>query len=156
MVVRSAGRQRTMRLLIDKPLDWINLLPTTYAHTVEVESDLLANSLRRALVTSTDAPSFVVNGLKWTAGSNELLIESRDGDKGKSDEMLPITCPSLNGGSITLGMNGTQVLDYLNLDVVGERTRVEMTKGLHVIRLTPAVAKEFSYEYLVNTVTLKW
>jgi DNA polymerase-3 subunit beta len=156
MLVRSAGRQLTIRLLVDKPLDWPGLFPATYAHVAEVESDALANSLRRALVTSTDAPSFVVNGLKWTANSSELLIESRDGDGGKSDEALPISCPSLNGGSICLGMNGVQVLDYLNLDVSGEKTRVEMTEGLHVIRLTPTVAKEFSYEYLVNTVNLKW
>jgi DNA polymerase III sliding clamp (beta) subunit (PCNA family) len=156
MVVRSAGRTLIMRLLIDKPLDWPSLFPAAYDHVVEVETDALEGSLKRALVTSTDQPSFVVNGLKWTAGGNELLIESRDGDEGKSDEALAITCPSLNGNSIILGMNGTQVIDYLALDIAGEMTRMEMSEGLHVVRLSPVAAKEFAYEYLVNTVGLKW
>jgi DNA polymerase III sliding clamp (beta) subunit (PCNA family) len=156
MLVRSAGRLLTMRLLVDKPLDWLSLFPAKYDHTAEVETSVLADSLKRALVTSDDKPSFVIDGLKWLVSAGELQIESRDGDQGKSEESLPIICPSLNGNFITLGMNGTQVIDYLNLDVAGERTRVEITEGSHVIRLSPMAAREFGYEYLVNTIGLRW
>jgi DNA polymerase-3 subunit beta len=156
MLVRTGGRLLTMRLLVDKPLDWVTLFPAKYDHAVEVETGVLADSLKRALVTSDDKPSFVINGLKWQVGGDELRIESRDSDQGKSEELLPITCPSLNGNTITLGMNGVQVVDYLNLDIAGEKTRVELTEGSHVVRLSPVVAKEFSYEYLVNTISLKW
>jgi DNA polymerase III sliding clamp (beta) subunit (PCNA family) len=156
MMVRADNRLLTMRLLVDKPLDWATLFPANYDHVAEVESGVLADSLKRALVTSDDKPSFVINGLKWQVGGGELQIESRDGDQGKSEESLPITCPSLNGNTITLGMNGPQVIDYLNLDIAGEKTRVELTEGLHVVRLSPVAAREFSYEYLVNTINLKW
>jgi hypothetical protein len=53
-------------------------------------------------------------------------------------------------------MNGSQVIDYLSLDVAGEKTRVEITEGSHVIRLSPVAAREFEYEYLVNTIGLRW
>jgi DNA polymerase III sliding clamp (beta) subunit (PCNA family) len=156
MLVRSAGRLLTMRLLVDKPLDWLSLFPAKYDHTAEVETSVLADSLKRALVTSDDKPSFVINGLKWLVSADELQVESRDGDQGKSEETVPIVCPSLNGNSVTLGMNGTQVIDYLGLDVAGEKTRVEITEGSHVIRLSPVAAREFQYEYLVNTINLRW
>jgi DNA polymerase III sliding clamp (beta) subunit (PCNA family) len=156
MLVRSAGRLLTMRLLVDKPLDWVSLFPAKYDHAAEIETSVLADSLKRVLVTSDDKPSFVIDGLKWLVSAGELQIESRDGDQGKSEESLPIVCPSLNGNSVTLGMNGTQVLDYLNLDVAGEKTRVEITEGSHVIRLSPVAAREFEYEYLVNTIGLRW
>lgn len=156
MLVRAGGRLLTVRLLMDKPLDWIALFPAKYDHAAEVETSVLADSLKRALVTSDDKPSFVINGLKWQVGGDELRIESRDSDQGKSEESLPIACSSLNGNTITLGMNGVQVVDYLNLDIAGEKTRVELTEGSHVIRLSPVVAREFSYEYLVNTIGLRW
>lgn len=156
MLVRAGSRQLTCRLLVDKPLDWPSLFPNTYDHTAEVDTTALTSALKRALVTSAERPSFVVNGLKWIATSNELTIESRDGDNGKSDEVVAISCPSLNGSAVCVGMNGAQVVDYLNLDVAGERTRLEITEGSHVVRLSPVAVKEFAYEYLVNTIGLRW
>lgn len=156
MIVRAGSRQLTSRLLVDKPLDWAGLFPKSYEHVAEADSGELAASLRRALVTSAEQASFVVNGLKWSVGSHELLIESRDGDDGKSDEVLPITCPTINGDTITLGVNGGQVVDYLSLDVAGEKTRIEITPNAHVFRLSPVTPQAFEYEYLVNTVGLKW
>jgi DNA polymerase III sliding clamp (beta) subunit (PCNA family) len=156
MLVRAGNRLLTMRLLVDKPLDWVSLFPAKYDHAAEVETSVLADSLKRALVTSDDKPSFVINGLKWQVGGDELHIESRESDHGKSEESLLITCPSLNGNAITIGINGTQVVDYLSLDVAGEKTRVEITEGSHVIRLSPVAVKEFEYEYLVNTIGLRW
>jgi DNA polymerase III sliding clamp (beta) subunit (PCNA family) len=156
MMVRAGGRLLTMRLLVDKPLDWVSLFPAKYDHAAEIETSVLADSLKRALVTSDDKPSFVINGLKWQVGGDELHIESRESDHGKSEESLSITCPSLNGNVITIGINGTQVVDYLSLDVAGEKTQVEITEGSHVIRLSPVAVKEFEYEYLVNTIGLRW
>lgn len=156
MLVRAGSRLLTMRLLVDKPLHWASLFPAKYDHIAEIETGMLADSLRRALVTSDDRPSFVINGLKWLVSGGELQIESRDGDQGKSEELIAVDCPSLNGNAITVGMNGPQVLDYLNLDIAGEKTRVELTEGMHVVRLSPVVVREFEYEYLVNTISLKW
>jgi DNA polymerase III sliding clamp (beta) subunit (PCNA family) len=156
MIVRAGNRQLTARLLVDKPLDWASLFPKTYKHAVQIDSGPLTGTLKRVLVTSDDRPSFVVNGLKFTLGSGELAIESRDGDCGKSDEALVVDCPSLNGDSVTIGVNGPQVLDYLSLDIAGEKTRLEVTPEIHVFRLSPVTPKAFEFEYLVNTITLKW
>jgi DNA polymerase sliding clamp subunit (PCNA homolog) len=156
MTVRAGSRQLTARLMVDKPLDWSSLFPKSYTHSIEIDSETLSGSLKRVLVTSDDRPSFVVNGLKFTLANDELKIESRDGDYGKSDESLPITCPSLNGEPVYVGVNGPQVVDYLALDIAGEKTKLEITPDIHVFRLSPVTLKEFDYEYLVNTIKLKW
>ncbi len=153
-VLKSGARMLTIRLLDDKPFKWAELFPAKYDHMTEIVADELDGALRRALITASERATFVVNGLKWTFGGNELLIESRDGDNGKSDEVIAITCPTLNGDSLSIGVNGQQVVDYLG--VIGDRTRCEFTAGANMVRLSPTTPKEFNYEYLVNTVNLKW
>jgi len=154
LVVRQGARTLVVRLLDDKPLPWTTLFPASYAHTAEIATDELSAALKRALVTAAERASFVVNGLKWTMSGNELLIESRDGDRGKSDELVALSCPSLNGDALSLGINGQQVVDYLAL--AGEKTRCEFTAGANVVRLSPVEKAAFDYQYLTNVVNLRW
>lgn len=152
-VAESEGHKLVSRTFSDKPFDWKAMFPVDYAHQVELQSEPLAKALRRALVTGKESARFVIDGLKWTLSGDMLAIESKGGDSGKSDEQLAIQCPSLNGSSLALGVNGASLLEYLSLT---EKTLCQFSEGKSMIRFTPVTAKEFEYEFLANTVNLRW
>lgn len=152
-IAKCGPRQLITRIFMDKPFDWKAMFPIDYAHQVELQSEPLAKALRRALVTGRESARFVIDGLKWTLSGDTLAIESKGGDSGKSDERLAITCPSLNGSSLAFGVNGASLLEYLSLT---EKTLCQFSEGKSVIRFTPVTAKEFEYEFLANTVNLRW
>lgn len=152
-VAESEGRRLISRTFNDKPFDWRAMFPVEYQHQIELPTEPLLKALRRTLLTGKESARFVIDGLKWTLSGDTLAIESKGGDAGKSEEEISITCPSLNGSSLVLGVNGASLLEYLSL---AEKTFCQFSEGKSVIRFTPAVAKEFEYEFLANTVNLKF
>lgn len=141
------------RLIDDKFPDWKSMFPKSYEHVAEISSDDLGMAVRRAMLTQNERRNMIIVGLRWTWAGDELLIETRGGDKGKSDEVVGITCPSLNGSSIALGMNGQQVLDALPL--LGERVTCGFADGTFIIELKPQQPSPINFTYYINTVGLK-
>lgn len=141
------------RLIDDKFPDWKAMFPATYEHTAEVATDELEAAVRRAMLTQNERRNMVIVGLRWTWTGDELLIETRGGDKGKSDEVVEITCASLNGSSVVLGMNGQQVLDALSL--LGEQVTCGFSPDTFIIELKPREPSPVDFAYYINTVSLK-
>lgn len=141
------------RLIDDKFPDWQSLFPKAYEHTAEVGTEHLGAAIRRAMLTQNERRNLIIVGLRWTWAGNELLIETKGGDKGKSDEVVEIACPSLNGASVALGMNGQQVLDALSL--LGERVTCGFSADTFIVELKPQQPSLVNFIYYINTVTLK-
>lgn len=140
------------RLIDDRFPDWKSLFPKSYEHTAEIASADLGAAIKRAMLTQGEGRLIIV-GLRWTWASDELLIETRGGDRGKSDEVVSIACPSLNGSSVALGMNGQQVLDALPL--LGEKVMCTFSDGTFIVELKPQQPSPINFVYYINTVTLK-
>jgi len=139
------------RLIDGKFPDWRALFPAEYEHSAQLVTAELGSAIKRALLTSTEG-KHVKDGLRWTWAGNELLIETRGGDKGKSDEVVEVTCESLNGSSVVLGINGQQVIDALGL--LGDKVTCRFSNGTNIVELTPTTPT-IPFTYFVNTVSLR-
>lgn len=149
----NGQRQMYVRRLVDeKFVDWRSMFPKSYEHTAELAVSDLGAAIKRAMLTQNERRNMVIDGLRWTWANGELLIETRGGDKGKSDETVEITCPSLNGASIALGMNGQQVIDALGL--LGEKVMCRFSDGTSIVELAPQQSA-INFVYYINTVSLK-
>ena len=144
----NGDRSITARLLMGKFPDWSGVLPK-FKSTLTVNSAALADAVRRAMLT-TDVTNWErFEGLKFTFQSDSLRVESRGGDRGKSDESITATS-TLNGDKIEFGVNGSQWLDFLKL---GESVSCELPEKPAVVRLKPA-GLDFDFYYVVCGVNL--
>lgn len=149
----NGPRHLYTRLIDDKFPDWKSLFPKSYEHTAEIATEDLSAAVKRAMLTQNERRNLVIVGLRWTWAKDELLIETKGGDQGKSDELVAITCPSLNGSSLQLGMNGQQVLDALPL--LGDKASCAFSDGTFIVELKPLQPSPVNFVYYINTVTLK-
>lgn len=148
------GQRHLYTLLIDDKFpDWKSLFPSSYPYVAEIESGPLGTAIKRAMLTQNERRNMIMVGLRWTWANDELLIETKGGDLGKSDEVVAINCPSLNGSSIMLGMNGQQVIDVLPL--LGERLTCGFSDSTFIVELKPQQPSPINFVYYINTVTLK-
>lgn len=139
------------RLHSDKFPDWRAMFPATYQHTATISTADLGAAIKRAMLTQQEG-KLVMLGLRWTWANGELLIETRGGDQGKSDEVVAIDCPSLNGQPVVLGMNGQQVVDALPR--LGDQATFKFNPATFVVELTPPESA-INFTYYINTVTLR-
>jgi DNA polymerase-3 subunit beta len=139
------------RLHDDKFPDWQAMFPASYQHEAKISSAELGAAIKRAMVTQNEG-RLVTLGLRWTWANDELLIETKGGDRGKSDELVAIECSSLNGSSVVLGMNGQQVVEALGL--MGERVTCRFNPETFVVELTPPQSA-INFTYYINTVSLR-
>jgi DNA polymerase-3 subunit beta len=146
-------RMHVRRLIDDKFPDWRSMFPKSYEHTAELATGELSAAIKRAMLTQNERRNMVIDGLRWTWAGGELLIETRGGDLGKSDEVVAVTCASLNGSSVALGMNGQQVIDALSL--LGERVVCGFSAGTFVVKMKPQQPSPVNFTYYINTVSLK-
>lgn len=137
------------RMVDDQFPDWKAMFPTSCKHDTQVQASELGAAIRRAMLTQNET-KFVVVGQRWTWANDELLIETKGGDKGKSDEVLGVV--GLNGSSVTLGMNGQQVIDALSR--LGETTTIRFNPDTFVVELSPQESA-VDFRYYINTVSLR-
>ncbi len=142
-------RLSAQRLNDDKFPDWQAMFPAEWKCQAMVPTTELGSAIRRTLLTQ-DERRFVVVGQRWTWANDELLIETKGGDKGKSDEVLAVA--GLNGSSVTLGMNGQQVIDALLR--LGDTTTMRFNPDTFVVELSPPEST-IDFRYYVNTVSLR-
>lgn len=136
------NREMTARLAYAKFPNWKSIVPKGDAHKASVSNVDFQAATKRVMVTADEHR--LVNVVKFSLSKNLITLESRGGDKGQSVETLPIECDSLNGDTLTLGMNGLQLLDFLN--VAKDAITIEIWKTTSPIRLTiPTLPFEYQY-----------
>lgn len=155
-LIYFTNKQRQLfvrRLHSDRFPDWQAMFPQSYQHEAIVGASELGTAIKRAMLTqSVSEKRLVTLGLRWTWANGEVLIETKANDKGKSDEVVVAECPSLNGSSVALGVDGQLVLDALSR--LGERLRFRFSPNVNSVQLVPAEPTT-SFVYYVGTVTLR-
>lgn len=147
---RNGVRQLSARRLDDDKFpDWQSMFPAKYEHETRVAAGELGTAIKRTMLTQNEG-RMVIIGQRWTWTDGELLIETRGGDKGKSDEVVAVA--GLNGQSVTLGMNGRQILDVLSR--LGETVTMRFNPDTFVVELVPQES-EIDFRYYINTVSLR-
>lgn len=136
------GSTRTLcaRILAGEFPAWRTFLPK-YEHKVEIPESF-TSALRRVAVTTREGRIWEV--LKLTISKETLKLESRGGDSGQSEEVLPVTS-TLNGASVEIGINGQQMAEALNRS--SYNITCAFVDGEQPMIFTPA-SKDFELCYL--------
>lgn len=138
----AGNRTVVARQLMGQFPQWRQFVPE-YPYQVKVSKDELAAAVRRASITSETDP------LKATFAGDTLMIETRDGDHGQSQEPVAITS-NLNGDAISLGVIGEQILSVL-AQCEGEIECLEASEK-HPLLIKP----DSQRNYIITPVRLKW
>ena len=111
--VQFTAGPRTLlcRTLMGEFPDWRMFIPA-YEHAAQVDVAAFTAAIKRASVTMDVDNAVGFTPMKLTIGRDALSVETRDGDHGESNELVPITS-NLNGSEVAIGFVGQQVLSVL-------------------------------------------
>ncbi len=143
---RCGNRVLIARTLIGQFPDFSGIIPE-FTQSATVSTTALKSALQRTLLTTDLDARKRFESVKLTFTADALVIESRGGGTGKSDETIPITS-NLNGEAVVFGAFGQQLLDWL---AVADETGVVELNAPTMIRLSRGDA-----QYVVCGVTLQW
>lgn len=111
-VFRQGARLFVTRLLVGKFPDWRLFLPESFQHSTPLDAELARLAVRLASVTAEES-LFIPIPLTVTFSKNEILLETKETDKGYSAQSLAVEIPSLNGDALKAGANGAHFLQFL-------------------------------------------
>lgn len=141
----NGNRQMTARLTHQKFPDWKKIIPTTDPHKMFISNTELRAATRRVMVTVEDFALTKV--IKADLSKDSIILKSRGGNSGLSEETVPTECASLNGDTIQIGINGAQLLDFLG--IAKDTVTMEVWGAMLPIRLTlPRLP--FNYQYITQ------
>jgi len=145
----GATRTLSARILEGEFPAWRTFLPT-YEHRVEVP-ETFTDTIKRVSVT-TEGQRATFEVLKLTIAKDSLKLESRGGDNGQSEEILPTTS-TLNGKTVAIGIHGNQTVEALSRSDCN--ITCEFVDGTQPMIFTPA-NKDFELCYLTMPCRLEW
>lgn len=148
---RNGGRVLVVRLLEGVFPDFSNIIPE-FKQAATVEVSALRAAIRRTLLTTVFDNRNRPESVRLTFTREELAVESRDGDLGKSDERVAIIS-NLNGEAAVFGVFGNQILDWLA--VATERVKVEVNAPT-LVRFSSVGEQRFKSQYMVSGAQLRW
>jgi DNA polymerase-3 subunit beta len=146
-VFRQGSRVFLTRLMDAKFPDWRPLIPADFKHSVVLDATVAQQALRLAAVTAKEH-ALIPIPLRVTLSSNEMLVETHETDMGQSTEPIPISCPTMNGDSLTIGVNGTHFISFMEAET---NPLMSFNDDLRMFQFTPE--GETGYRYF--TMTLK-
>jgi DNA polymerase-3 subunit beta len=113
IIFQQSGRTFTARLLDAKFPEWRPLIPTSYKYSITLDSETARQAFRLAAVTAYETALIPVP-LRLTLGHDEMIIETRESERGHSSETVAAPCAALNGSELEIGINGAHFIGFLD------------------------------------------
>lgn len=146
----SGPRTITARQLMGQFPQWRQFVPE-FPWAVSVSTGELQAAIKRATVTMGVDNAVGYEPMRATFSRESLLIETRGGDKGKSEEFVNVQS-NLNGDSLPIGFINGQVLDVLSK--CGESVTCHLAAWDKPLMFKPRV-EGMELIYVVMPVSLK-
>lgn len=146
----SGPRTITARQLMGQFPQWRQFVPE-FPWAVSVSTSELQAAIKRAAVTMGVDNAVGYEPMRATFSRESLLIETRGGDKGKSEELVSVQS-NLNGDSLPVGFINGQVLDVLSK--CGESVTCHLAAWDKPLKFKPGV-EGMELVYIVMPVSLK-
>lgn len=148
----TAGpRSIIARQLMGEFPQWRQFIPE-FPWAVTTDSRELKSAIQRATVTMGTDNAVGYEPMKATFDKESVLIETRGGDKGKSDEVVDIQS-NLNGDALSIGFINGQVLDVLSK--CGESVTCHLAAWDKPMMFKPVV-EGMDLTFIVMPVATKW
>lgn len=150
--IQFGHRMLIARLPVGEFPNWRIFMPKDLPIKATVDTREWIGALKRADVTRDITFQIgvgrVLLGVVFVFGKDELVIDTKHSDQGRSEEPVPIRS-NMNGNLIYMGINPDYVMDFLKL--AGAKTDVEFKDGKNVLKLTDGS----SFEYVVVPQSLR-
>lgn len=148
----TAGPRRIIaRQLMGQFPAWRQFVPG-FPWMVSMDCRELRAAIQRATVTMGVDNAVGYEPMKATFSRESLLIETRGGDKGKSDEVV-VTQSNMNGEELAIGFVNGQVLSVLGQ--CGERVTCHLAAWDKPMMFKPVV-EGMGLTFIVMPVSVKW
>lgn len=148
----TAGpRSVIARQLMGQFPHWRQFIPE-FPWTVTMDSRELQSAIRRATITMGVDNAVGYEPMKATFERESVLIETRGGDKGKSDEVVG-TQSNMNGDALSIGFINGQVLSVLGQ--CGESVTCHLAAWDKPMMFTPVV-EGMELTFIVMPVRVGW
>jgi DNA polymerase-3 subunit beta len=146
----SGQRSIIARQLMGQFPQWRMFVPELPLSS-SVSTSELQSAIKRAAVTMGTDNAVGYEEMRATFAKESVLIETRGGDKGKSEELIEAQS-NLNGDALSIGFINSQVLDVLSK--CGENVTCHLSDGEKPMVFKPKVG-EFESTFIVMPVSLR-
>jgi DNA polymerase III sliding clamp (beta) subunit (PCNA family) len=152
LAVFSAGpRTITARQLVGQFPQWRQFVPE-FPWTVSLSAGELQAAIKRAAVTMGVDNAVGYEPMRATFSRESLLVETRGGDKGKSEEHVQVQS-NMNGDELPVGFINGQVLSVLAQ--CGESVTCHLAAWDKPLMFKPKV-EGIDLTYIIMPVSTKW
>lgn len=146
MTARSEENEATFKLSVQRWGDWSEIAEAQCEHQAEFDSESFIPALRRVLLASDRNRLVSRVDFRLTKEQSALFSESANGE---GNENLTVTCPTLNGDSLPIAIDGAHLLDLFK--VIKGRIVWEFSQKHTALRFTPKEPLPFSFTYVQGT-----
>lgn len=147
IMFRQGAKVFMARLMDVKFPDWRPLVPAYFKHQVVLEPEPSRQAFKLASVTARET-AMIALPLRLSLSKSEMEIQTEETDRGKSSETLAIDCATLNGDTLSRGINGGHFLGFLEEE---KKTIMSFNDDMRIIQL--GYEGEPNYRYI--TMSLK-
>ncbi len=128
--VEAGGAKVISQLLAGAYPNWERVVPTESTRSWSVETDQLAEKIKRALILARDNAFRI----RFSGGNDQLVLTARSEEKGEAKEEVPMVA---NNGELEIAFNGRFVEQVLGA-IDDEGVRIEMTEHSRPAIFKPA------------------
>lgn len=146
MTVRCGEDEATFKLSVQKWADWSAIAEAECEHQIEFDSESFIPALRRVLLASDRNRLVSRVDFRLKKENVDLFSESANGE---GNENLSLTCPTLNGDSLPIAVDGAQLLDLFK--IIKGKIVWEFSQNHTALRFTPKESLPFSFTYVQGT-----
>lgn len=131
----------TARLMDAKFPDWRPLVPANFKHKIELEAEPTRQAFRLASVTAVER-AMIALPFRLSVNQSEMEIQTEETERGKSSEIISVQCSTLNGNTLSRGVNGAHFLSVLD---EGQKTIMSFNDDMRIIQLTYESEPDYRY-----------
>lgn len=139
------------RQLMGQFPQWRQFIPE-FPWAVTANTNELQSAIKRATITMGTDNAVGFEPMKATFNRESVMIETRGGDKGKSEELLDVQS-NMNGDALSIGFINGQVLSVLGQ--CGERVTCHLAAWDKPMMFKPVV-EGMELTFIVMPVGVKW
>lgn len=141
VIFRQGSKVFMARLLDVKYPDWRPLVPANFKHGVLLDPQVSRQAFKLASITARETAMIPIP-LRLSLNRSEMEIETEETDRGKSSEIVAIECATLNGDTLSRGVNGHHFLGFLEED---KKAIMSFNDDMRIIQLTYETEPDYRY-----------
>lgn len=141
IIFKQGAKTFTARLMDAKFPDWRPLVPGHFKHKIALDPEVSRQAFRLVSVTARET-AMIALPFRLSVNNSEIEIETEETERGKSSEIIAVECPTLNGNTLSRGVNGQHFITFFD---EGQKTTMSFNDDMRIIQLTYENDPDYRY-----------